>query len=167
MIGAYDLLAGTLYYLGAIGTAHQYVMRGLQLWRSGNVQSLACGGELESGAVVCLGLGAICEWHLGKIASSQALMNEAISLAKALNDMSALALALQWTTNLAYYERNPADVERLASDLIELSKRLSFAHWLIHGTILRGWARSASGDTTQGIAWIDDNSSDSCLENTI
>ena len=70
--------------------------------------------------------------------------------------MSALALALQWATNLAYYERNPADVERLASDSIELSTRLNFARWLTHGTILRGWARSASGDTAQGIAWIDD-----------
>jgi hypothetical protein len=33
-------------------------------------------------------------------------------------------------TNLAYFERNPADVERLASDSIELSTRLNFARWL-------------------------------------
>jgi tetratricopeptide (TPR) repeat protein len=156
LIGAYDLLAGTLSYLGDIGTAHQYVMRGVQLWRSGNVQSHARSGELESGVVVCLGLAAICEWHLGKIASCQALMEETISLAKELNDMSALALALQWATNLAYYERSPADVERLASDSIELSTRQNFPHWLTHGIILRGWARSASGDTTQGIAFIED-----------
>jgi len=156
MIGAYNFLAGTLYYLGDMGTAHQYVMRGVQLWRSGSVHSHAGAGELESGAVVCLGLAAICEWHLGKIASCQALVDEAISLAKELNDMSALALALQWATNLAYYERNPADVERLASESIELSTRLNFARWLTLGTILRGWARSASGDTAQGIAWIDD-----------
>ena len=44
--------------------------------------------------------------------------------------MSALALALQWAANLAYYERNPADVERLASDSIELSTRYSFPHWV-------------------------------------
>jgi Anaphase-promoting complex subunit 5 len=154
MIGAYNLLAGTLYYLGDIGTGHQYVMRGVQIWRSGSVQSYA--GELESHVVVCLGQAAIFEWHLGKIASCQALISEAISLAKELNDMSSLALALQWATNLAYYERNRADVERLASDSIELSTRHSLPHWLTHGTILRGWARSAAGDTAQGIAWIDD-----------
>jgi hypothetical protein len=95
MIGAYNFLAGTLYYLGDMGTAHQYVMRGVQLWRSGSVHSHAGAGELESGAVVCLGLAAICEWHLGRIASCQGLVDEAISLAKELNDMSALALALQ------------------------------------------------------------------------
>jgi hypothetical protein len=79
-------------------------------------------------------------------------VDEAISLAKKLNDMSALALVLQWATNLAYYGRNPAEVERLASVSIELSTRLNFARWLTLGTILRGWARSASGDTAQGIA---------------
>jgi tetratricopeptide (TPR) repeat protein len=167
MIGAYNFLAGTLYYLGDMGTAHQYVMRGVQIWRSGGVQSNACAGELESGAVVCLGLGAICEWHLGKIASCKALVAEAISLAKELNDMSALALVLQWATNLAYYERDPADVERLASDSIELSTRLNFARWLTHGTILRGWARSASGDTAQGIAWIDDGIRDHRVTGTM
>jgi hypothetical protein len=40
MIGAYNLLAGTLYYLGDIGTGHQHVMRGIEIWRSGSVCSL-------------------------------------------------------------------------------------------------------------------------------
>jgi hypothetical protein len=52
----------------------------------------------------------------------------------------------------ASVQRNPADVERLASDSIELSTRHSFPHWLTHGTILPGWARSALGDTAEGIA---------------
>ena len=71
---------------------------------------------------------------------------EAISLAKELNDMPALANALNWAAILAYFERNPVEVERLASDLIELSTRHHFAYWLAVGTIFRGWARSASGD---------------------
>jgi predicted ATPase len=47
-------------------------------------------------------------------------------------------------------------VERLASDVIELSTRQNFALYLTRGTILRGWARSALGDTVQGISWIED-----------
>ena len=39
LIGAYNLLAGTLFYLGDIGTAHEYVMRSVQIWRSGGMQS--------------------------------------------------------------------------------------------------------------------------------
>ena len=41
MIGAYRALAGTLYYLGDFESARQYAMRGVQIWRSGNVQSHA------------------------------------------------------------------------------------------------------------------------------
>jgi predicted ATPase len=87
-------------------------------------------------------------------------MAEAISLAKELKDMHALALALNWAAILAYYEHNPADVDRLASYLIELSTRHSFAYWLALGAIYRGWARSASGDTAEGIPWIEHGISD-------
>ena len=95
------------------------------------------------------------EWHLGEIASCQANIDEAISLAKELNDTNALALALNWAASLANCERNPAEVDRLASDLIELSTRHNFVYFLAVGAIYRGWARSASGDTAEGIPWIE------------
>jgi predicted ATPase len=82
-------------------------------------------------------------------------MAEAISLAKELNDMHALAVALWNAGTLAQFERNPAEVERLASDLIELSTRQTFAYYLAGGEVLRGWARSASGDTAEGLTWIE------------
>jgi hypothetical protein len=82
-------------------------------------------------------------------------MNEAISLAKGLNDTNALALALYWAAALAANERNPPEVARFASDLIELSTRHNFVSWLALGAIYRGWARSASGDTAEGIPWIE------------
>ena len=47
-------------------------------------------------------------------------------------------------------------MERLASDLIELSTRQNFAPFLRRAAVLRGWARSASGDTAEGISWIED-----------
>jgi predicted ATPase len=57
---------------------------------------------------------------------------------------------------LAHFERNPAEVERRASDLIELSTRHNFTYYLAGAAILRGWARSASGHTVEGISWIED-----------
>ena len=65
-------------------------------------------------------------------------------------------MALTWAAVLAYYKRNPAEVDRLASELIELSTRHNFVYWLAIGSIFRGWARSASGDTVEGISWIED-----------
>ena len=46
-------------------------------------------------------------------------------------------------------------MDRLASDLIELSTRHNFVYWLAIGAIYRGWARSASGNTAEGIPWIE------------
>ena len=83
-------------------------------------------------------------------------MAEAIALAKEVNDMPGLAVALHFAALLGYCKRNPAEVERFASDLIELSTRQRFARWLVIGSIFRGWARSASGDTAEGISWIED-----------
>jgi predicted ATPase len=80
---------------------------------------------------------------------------EAISRANELNDMHALAVALFWATVLSHYEGFPNEVERCASDLIELSTRQNFPLWLAGGEVLRGWARSASGSTAEGLSWIE------------
>jgi predicted ATPase len=112
--------------------------------------------ELIAPAVECLSYAALSEWHLGEIASCKTNMGEAIGLAKELNDMAALGLALYWAGLLAHFEGNPAEVERLASELIELSTRQTFASWLPGGVVLRGWARSASGNTAEGMPWIED-----------
>jgi len=69
--------------------------------------------------------------------------------------MHGLAVALYWAARLYLNERHPSEVERLTSELIELSTRQNFPHWLALGTALRGWARSASGDTEEGLAWIE------------
>ena len=106
--------------------------------------------------VGCLCYKALSEWHLGEIASSDATMAESIALAKELNDMHALAVALHFAAHLAHRERNPAEVESLASELIELSTRQNFAHFLASGEILRGWARSVSGNTAEGLSWIEE-----------
>jgi hypothetical protein len=45
-------------------------------------------------------------------------------------------------------------------DLIELSTRHNFVHWLALGITYRGWARSASGETAEGIPWIEQGTRD-------
>jgi tRNA A-37 threonylcarbamoyl transferase component Bud32/predicted ATPase len=153
MLGAYRALAVTLCLLGDFETARQYAMRGVQIWRSGGVQSPV--EEISTPEVICQCFEAITAWHLGEITSSQATMVEAISLAKELNDMHALAVALIFSGILAPLPRNPAEVERFASELIELSTRQNFAMWLAGGKVLRGWARSASGSTAESLSRIE------------
>jgi hypothetical protein len=100
--GACRTLAGTLYFMGDFETARQYAMRGVQIWRSGGVQSHA--EDLDASAVVCACYEALSEWHFGEIASSHATLAQAISLAKELSDMHALALALWFAGVLGHFE---------------------------------------------------------------
>ena len=153
MIWAYNCFAATLYFLGDFEGSRQNAMRGIWIWRSGNVQSRP--EDVDTPVVSCLGYKAYTDWHLGEIASCQRTITEAISLSKELNDENALAIALNNAAVLASNERNPAAVDRWASDLIELSTRHNFLNFLALGTIHRGWARSASGDTKEGISWIE------------
>src|SRR6516165_6650923 len=44
--------------------------------------------------------------------------------------------------------------------MIELSTRHNFATWLPHAGVLRGWARSACGDTVEGLSWVEDGLKD-------
>ena len=154
MIRAYRTLAATHYFLGDFQTAHQYAMRGVQMWRSGGVQSPV--EEISTPEVICLGFAALSAWHFGEITFCRATLAESISLAKELNDMHALALTLEVAGYFGHFERNPAEVERCASDLIELSTRQNFPHWRAGGEVFRGWARSASGGTAEGLSWIED-----------
>ena len=154
MTGACRAFAAALYYSGDFETTRQYAMRGLQIWRSRNVESPV--QELIAPAVECLAYEALSEWHLGKIASCKTNMANAIALAKELNDMAALGLALYWAGLLAHFEGDTAEVKRLASDLIELTTRQGFASWLPGGVVLRGWARSVCGNTAEGVSWIQD-----------
>jgi predicted ATPase len=110
------------------------------------------GGHLQK-PLVCYE--ALSDWHLGEIDSSHSSMAAAISLAKELNDMHALTHSLWNAGFLAHFERNPIQAERCASELIELSTRQNFASWLAGAKVVRGWARSVSGETAQGIAWIE------------
>jgi len=154
MTGACRAFAAALYYSGDFETTRQYAMRGLQIWRSRNVESPV--QELIAPAVECLAYEALSEWHLGEIASCKTNMANAIALAKELNDMAALGLALYWAGLLAHFQGDTVEVKRLASDLIELTTRQGFASWLPGGVVLRGWARSACGNTAEGVSWIQD-----------
>jgi hypothetical protein len=69
--------------------------------------------------------------------------------------MHGLAFALARAAGLGHAKREPARVDCLASELIELSTRHNFVYWRAIGIIWRGWARSALGDTVVSFPWIE------------
>src|SRR5262249_34025837 len=153
MIGACCASALAHYFSGNFEISGQYTIRGVQIWRSRGVHSPV--EEVDAPGLTCLCFEALLKWHIGAIDSSKATIDEAISIGKELNDTHGLASTLYYAAIICYFEHNPAEVERLASNVIELSARHHFVHWLALGSILRGWARSAFGDTVEGISWIE------------
>ena len=158
MIGGCSTIGATHYYLGDFEFARQYITRALEIWRSGGERFSF--QEVDAQSVGCLSREALLQWHFGEIPACRATMAEAISLAKELNHMHGLAVAGLHAGILACLEHDPAEVERLASELIELSTRQNFALWLAGGAVLRGWARSVSGSSAQGLSWIEDGLAD-------
>jgi predicted ATPase len=158
LMGAYRASAAASFFLGDFQTAHQYAMRGVQIWRSGGVQSPV--EEISTPEVICLGYAALSAWHLGEITFCRATMAESISLAKELNDTHGLVQALFWAGWIVHFERNPTEVERRASEVLELATRHNFAFWLAPAAILRGWARSALGGTAEGVSLIENGIAD-------
>ena len=154
MVGACRAFTFTFAFLGEFEMARQYAMRGVKIWRSGVVESPI--EEINAPALSCLVFEAFCGWHLGEIDSCHATIAEAISIARELNDMHGLAVALLFAAILAQLERNPPRTESFAAEMIEVSTHQNFEAWLASGDILRGWARSASGDISEGISWIED-----------
>jgi adenylate cyclase len=153
MIGAYNTMSNTSFWMGDFEAARQNQKRVVTILRSGHVWSQF--EEVDSQAVACLCHEGLFRWHFGKASASRAPIAEAISMAKDLSDMHGLALALFFAAMLGYFERKSSEVERLASELIELSTRQYFRHWLALGSAYRGWARSASGNPAEGISWIE------------
>jgi predicted ATPase len=95
-------------------------------------------------------------------------MAEAISLAKAAHDPHVLALALWGAAVLGVCERNPAEVDRVAVELMELSTRQHFADFLWREAVLSGWVRSVTGATAEGLVRIEDGIEDwRATDNTI
>jgi hypothetical protein len=105
MIEAYRALAVTFLFLGDFEASREYSMRGVQLWRSGTIQSHP--GDVEQPVLACLTKKAMVEWHFGETASSQATMAEAISLAKELNNPHGLAAVLAYVGILGSLKRSP------------------------------------------------------------
>jgi predicted ATPase len=158
LIGACRALAGTFFFSGDFEAARKHAVRGVEIWRSGGAPSYA--EFLDAPAVVCLCYEALSKWHFGEMVSCQAAITEAISLARELNDMGGLAAALNFAAIIAHFNRDPTEVERLASDVIELTVRHNFPYWLAQGTIWRGWACSIFGGTAQGISLIEEGMQD-------
>jgi predicted ATPase len=104
--------------------------------------------------VSCRCFAALPKWVLGYPDQALQSIHEAMALAQELTHPFSLALALYVAAVVHQFRREAQAVQERAEALIALSTEQGFPHWLAYGNILRGWALTAQGEGTEGIAQI-------------
>ena len=93
-------------------------------------------------------------WMLGYPNEARRGIHEALTLAQECTHPFSRALALTNAAVIHEFRREARLVQEHADAVIATSNEHGFPHWLIFGTILRGWALTAQGEATEGIAQI-------------
>lgn len=154
LVGAHSAMAMTHHSMGEFESGRRHATQGVQIWRSGGTPPHA--EEAIAPAIVCLCLEALTAWHFGEMVLSEEMMAEAISVASQLNDANNLVMALWYAGLLNHCRRKPVEVERFASEVIEVSTREQIGNWLAGSGMLRGWAQGTSGSPSEGLGCIED-----------
>jgi class 3 adenylate cyclase/tetratricopeptide (TPR) repeat protein len=91
---------------------------------------------------------ALALWQVGFPNRALAMAHDAIEIAR--DDLS-LVFARCFAAILHWLRRERDQVAALVAEVVSMSESESFALWLGAGTVLRGWARVASGAESEGL----------------
>jgi len=104
--------------------------------------------------VLCLSYASWVLWLLGYPDQALRRSHEALALAQELSHPFSMAFALCFTARLHQYRREAQAARERAQAAITLSTDQEFPFWVAQGTILRGWASAALGQSEEGIAQL-------------
>jgi TOMM system kinase/cyclase fusion protein len=153
LVEAYRVLGTTVFYLGELAQAREYLEQGIALYNRRQHRSLAFLYGQDP-AVTCLSYAAWALWLLGY--PDQALKRgaEALALAQELSHPFTQVYALVFAAGLHGYRREAQVVRECAEGAITLAAQQGFTFWVAMGTIRRGWALAAQGQPEEGATQI-------------
>lgn len=154
MAEAHYALGESLLFVGQLEPAQQQLTAGLACYsaehhtrrRSYDVSAL------QDPHVICLTTATWTWWLLGYQEQARLYREQALRLARQLNDPFSLALALGSAAYLAHFEKRPDVAQQHAEALIALATEQGFPFWHAIGTIMRGWALVAQAQAADGLA---------------
>jgi tetratricopeptide (TPR) repeat protein len=156
LMRAHRVLGGTLFYLGAFAPARASLDQGIALDTLPRDRSAAVplSDHIQGGSVLggsCRRHVALALWYLGYPAQALERSREALALAQELAHPYSLAYALYFATQLHCLRREAPAAPAQAEALIALARQQDFPARGVRGTVLRGWALAAQGQSTEGI----------------
>jgi len=151
LLVAHHALGSTLYWLGELTPARDHLDHALALEAHQPQASGAVATALVA-RVANYGYTAWTLWLLGYPEQAQQRNHQALTLAHALAHPFSQVVALLYAAMFHLLRREgPAAQERAEMELA-LATEYGFPFWVAGGTIVRGWALAAQGQTTEGIA---------------
>jgi len=153
LLEAHRVMGQTMFWLGEMAPARAHLEQGIALYDPQQHRSHAFVYGQDPG-VACQSFGAMPIWALGYPDQALQSIQEAMTLAQECTHPFSLAFALAMAAVVHQFRREAQAVKERADALIALSTEQGFPYWLPYGTTLRGWALTAQGEGTEGIAQI-------------
>ena len=153
LLAAHRALGTTLFWLGAVASAHTHFAQGITLYNTQqHYSSVFLHGE-DSG-IICRSYAAWTFWSLGYPDQGLARNDEAIALAQQSAHPFSLNSALSVAALCHVLRREVHCTQERAKAAISLAQEQGFPHWMAIGSLLRGWALAHQGQAQGGIEQI-------------
>ena len=148
---AHRVLGEALFFLGKLAPARQSLEQGASLYDPQQHRSHAFLYGEDPG-VACLSYAALTLWSQGYPDQALTSIQGALTLAQEHPHRFSLARALISAAWLHQLRREGRLGQEWAEAAMTLSTEQGFPHWLVVGTLIRGWALAAQGQGAEGIA---------------
>jgi predicted ATPase len=147
----HNVILGSSFHLGDLDAAVTHAETGTTFFVTGQNTPFIAG---EFPAVICLGYSGWALWMTGFPDQARERVYDAVSLAREHNHHPGLAHALYMAAVVHWFRREPQNAQECAEAVIALCTEHSLHFWLAGGTIMRGWALAAQGESAAGVAQI-------------
>jgi class 3 adenylate cyclase/predicted ATPase len=153
LIAAHRAVGMTLFYMGAVASAHLHFAQGMALYdpQQHRASAFLYG---ENAGVICHSLAAWALWYLGHPDQGLTQIDAALTLAQQSVHPFSLAYALGAAAVFQLCRREERCTQEHAEAVITLAKEQGFPFWMAFGSILCGWTLAHQGQAKEGIAQI-------------
>jgi predicted ATPase len=148
LVSAHVDLGSTLYFLGAVASAHTHFAQGLALCTS---QQYGAAAFRENPGVLCRDRASWTLWFLGYPDQALARSQEAVTLAQQIAHPFRLCQTLSFAATFHQFRRAVRCTQECAEATISLAQEQGFSHWMTNGSLHLGWALAHQGQGKEGI----------------
>jgi predicted ATPase len=160
LVTAWSALGSTLFFLGAVATAHTHFTQGIALYNPQQRRATAFLYGVDAG-MMCRTFGARALWYLGYPAQGLAWNDEAVTLAQQIAHPFSLGYALSCAAVFHQLRREVRCTQEHAEAAMSLAKEQGFPYWMAVGALQRGWALAQqAGQAQEGIEQMHQGLSD-------